>query len=305
MRYFVATAEAGKISGASAMLGISPSAITEAIADLSALVGVKLFKRESRGVSLTFEGHRMLAQCRGILAAVDQVGLEVTHSPIHVKGRIRLALSITISGYFFPAFLTRLRQRFPDLDLEFTEADHAKIEAGLRNGTYDLGMMLVSNIKDDDLVPQTLIRSSRRLWLAREHPLLSENSISLANVAEFPYIQLTIDEAEASTHAYWSANGLKPNVVLRTASVEAIRGFVAYGVGVTILSDIMYRPWSLEGDKIEVRDLALSIPTLDVGLAWKMDRVLSQAEQTFIDFCRVECEGAGFGDRRNIPIKYI
>jgi hypothetical protein len=47
---------------------------------------------------------------------------------------------------------------------------------------------------------------------------------------------------------------------MRTESVEAIRSLIAFRQGVTILSDMMYRPWSLEGSRIEVREVAANIP---------------------------------------------
>ena len=43
---------------------------------------------------------------------------------------------------------------------------------------------------------------------------------------------------------------------------------VADGMGVTILSDMVYRPWSLEGQRIELRNVTADIPTMDVGVAW-------------------------------------
>jgi len=58
-----------------------------------------------------------------------------------------------------------------------------------------------------------------------------------------------------------------PAVAFATSSVEAVRSMVAAGMGVTILSDMVYRPWSLEGQRIELHTLVDDIPIMDVGLA--------------------------------------
>jgi DNA-binding transcriptional LysR family regulator len=71
-------------------------------------------------------------------------------------------------------------------------------------------------------------------------------------------------------------------------SVEAVRSLVATGAGVTILSDMVYRPWSLEGDKLESREVGAQIPTMDVGLAWPKSAELSAPARAFIEFCRME-----------------
>jgi DNA-binding transcriptional LysR family regulator len=64
-------------------------------------------------------------------------------------------------------------------------------------------------------------------------------------VAEEPYIMLTVDEAAQTAMKYWSQSLYRPRVTLRTSSVEAVRSMVAGGEGVAILSDMVYRPWSL------------------------------------------------------------
>jgi len=55
IRYFVAVAETGKISAAASMVGISPSAVTEAVGELTAVSGMKLFDRHPRGLTLTYK----------------------------------------------------------------------------------------------------------------------------------------------------------------------------------------------------------------------------------------------------------
>jgi len=304
IRYFVAVAETGKISTAASMVGISPSAVTEAIGELTVVSGMKLFERHPRGLALTYEGHRLLAHCRNILSAVESAGYAMTRPNSDIAGKISLAVTITISGYFLPPLLARFQQRFPAIEVSIQEANRSAIEAGLVSGRYQLGLMLVSNLSTrTDLVSHTLVRSTRRLWLPPKHPLLDVDVITLADVARLPYIQLMIDDAETSTHSYWRAHKLEPNIVARTESVEAVRGLVAFRNGVTILSDMMYRPWSLEGDRIEVREVAANIPTLNTGLAWPRAGVLSTAAKAFVEFCRIECESGRIGGRRNMPIE--
>jgi DNA-binding transcriptional LysR family regulator len=134
------------------------------------------------------------------------------------------------------------------------------------------------------LATQTLVRSPRRLWLGADHPLLTRPAVSLRNIAVEPYIMATVDEAEATTLRYWRRSRLVPAVAFRTSSLEAVREMVAAGLGVTILADIVHRPWSLEGNRIEVRDVIEPVPSLDVGIAWKPARELSPAAEAFRRF---------------------
>ena len=74
--------------------------------------------------------------------------------------------------------------------------------------------------------------------------------------------------------------------MLRTASVDAVRSLGATGAGIAIPFDMAYRPWSLEGDRIEARPIADPLPTLDVGVVWRRGSPLSTQAETFIQVAR-------------------
>jgi DNA-binding transcriptional LysR family regulator len=304
LRYFIAVAESGKITAAATMVGISPSVVAEAIGELEILSGIKLFQRQPRGLDLTYDGHRFLAHCRNILSAMEGANHALSRPDCELEGSLTLATTITVAGYFLAPLLSRFRNTFPNIRVSLVEAKRHEIEAMLLAGELDLAIMLVSNLSNREaLLSHTLVHSMRRLWLPPKHPLLSQEIVTLADVARQPYIQLLIDDAESSTSAYWRAHDLKPDIVQRTESVEAVRSFIAFRGGVTILSDMMYRPWSLEGDRIEVREVAANIPTMNTGLAWSRRCALSDEARAFSEFCRIEYDSGRLETRRNMPIE--
>lgn len=289
IRYFVAAAEAGKIVAAASAVGISPSAITEAIQDLEETVGTRLVTRHRDGIKVTYDGYVFLQHCRNIISALSAATYAVGAHRKRVEGQLRLGVTITVAGYFLAAPLARFRRSFPDVDISIRELDRSVIEKQLIAGQLDLSILLVSNLKHvAELSTETLAKSRRRLWTSTNHPLLAKPKVTLRDIAKEPYIQLTIDEAAKTTLSYWQKNNLEPNVVFRTDSVEAVRSLVATGAGVTILSDMVYRPWSLEGDKLESREIGQTVPSMDVGLAWPRKLDLPPPAQAFIEFCRME-----------------
>ncbi len=289
IRYFVAAAEAGKIVAAAASVGISPSAITEAIQDLEETVGTRLVTRHRGGIKVTYDGYVFLQHCRNVLSALSAATYAVGAHRKRVEGVLTLGVTITVAGYFLAAPLARFRRSFPDVEVSVRELDRSVIEKQLVGSQLGLGILLVSNLKHvDALATETLAKSRRRLWTSTNHPLLTKPKVTLRDIAREPYIQLTIDEAAKTTLSYWSKHNLAPNVVFRTDSVEAVRSLVATGAGVTILSDMVYRPWSLEGDKLESREVSAQIPTMDVGLAWSKNAELPAPTRAFIEFCRME-----------------
>ena len=283
VRYFIAAAELGQVSHAAVELNVSQSAVTAAIKQLEELLGTRLLVRHASGVSLTLEGARFLPQARAIAAAVAEA-MRVSGEAATVEGRVRVGVSYTIAGYFLPPYLARFRRAYPGVTVELRETHRTAIEDGLVRDELDLAVMLTSNLENtDQLRCETLFRSARRLWLPVDHPLQKAERVALADVAREPYIMLTVDEAAFTAKRYWDRTPHQPNVIFQTSSVEAVRSMVAAGMGVTILSDMVYRPWSLDGQRIDKRALAEEVPTMDAGLAWKRDLVASPAVRAFRD----------------------
>lgn len=282
IRYFIAVAEAGSVTAAAADVNISQSAITEAIKALQAQLGVSLLERRSRGVALTHQGHQFLRHARAIISAVADASLAVTSDPRTAEGHLNLGVTHIVAGYFLADPLARFRRIYPGITYQVVEDARRYVEHLLINGELDIGAVILSNL-DDPAAFETrvLVQSRHRLWLPPHHPLNGQDRIGLADIARESLIVLAVDEYRRSNDEIWRAAGLMPRVHMTTASVEAIRSLVATGAGVALLPDMLYRPWSLEGDRLEAREVADSLPTLDVGLIWRRGSPLPPSARLF------------------------
>lgn len=285
LKFFVATAESGQVSRAASQLSISQSAVTSAVKELEAELGAQLFLRSAHGMELTEAGRDFLASSRDILEKLEQAKrIAQRNSP--AKGVISLAATYTVIGYFLPYHLDRLGHLFPNLEIRISELNRESIEEGLMTDRFDLAMVLTSNLTNPELQTETLLKSTRRLWAANSHKFIRQGRATFEEIAEEDYIMLTVDEAANTTMRYWGLNTLQPKVKIRTSSVEAVRSMVANGQGVTVLSDMVYRPWSLEGKRIGTVPTDQEIPTMDVGLAWRKGVTFSQPAASVADYFR-------------------
>jgi DNA-binding transcriptional LysR family regulator len=293
VRHFLATVDAGQVSLAAIALNVSQSAVTTALQQLEFELGVSLFNRSPSGMDLTLEGARFVQHARNIMAAVNEaVSSPLTEDRSH-SGRVRVGVTYTVAGYFLPRHLARFSRTYPGVTVDLIELPRDAIETGIINRTLDIAVMLVSNLQNRrDTTYETLVHSRRRLWLPVEHPLLRASTLTLEDIAKEPYIMLTVDEASKTAERYWKPTGLRPRTIITTSSIEAVRGMVGAGLGVTILSDMVYRPWSLDGQRIELRPVAANIPTMDIGLAWNTKRELSPATRLFREFLSLHFSGA-------------
>ncbi|MCT8971326.1 LysR family transcriptional regulator [Microbaculum marinisediminis] len=296
LRYFVGAAETGQVSRAAVELNVSQSAVTGAIKQLELRLGTRLFDRHPNGVTLTFEGSRFLQHARNIIASVDEALRVPSVSTTKAQGPIRIGVTYTVAGYFMPQHQARFSRSYPAATIELREAPREAIEEELMDGRLDIAVLLTSNLENRmALDHETLIRSRRRLWLPIDHPMAGMPEIRLEHVAQEPYVMLTVDEAQQTAERYWEKTPFRPRTIFRTSSVEAVRSMVANGTGITILSDMVYRPWSLEGQRIETRNVYDLVPSMDLGLAWKRDAELSPAARAFHDFMCLTFNGGGPG----------
>ena len=286
-RFFVAVAESGQVSKAAAALFTSQPAVTEAIKTLETDIGVKLFNRSPRGVTLTYEGAIFLQHAQSVLAAAADAMLAPQQVRHDMTGEFTLACTHTVAGYFVTPLLTRFRRIFPSIKINLVERDRPEIERRIVSGEVDIAVCLLSPLQNlDQLETELLVSSKRRLWLPANHPLLERKRVTLRDIQSEPYVMLTIDDAEKTTRSYFEGAGCQPNVIFRTSSMEAIRSLVAEGYGITILSDMVYRPWSLDGARLAATSISDPVPSMDIGLAWNRQVGLKRDAQAFFDVCR-------------------
>ncbi len=283
LQFFVAAAEQGSVSGAARELSISQSSVTEAIRALEDDLGVILFERQARGLAITHRGSAFLRHARQILADVSAARQAFRDDAAQVSGRLSLGVTSLVAGYVLSDILARYRRAFPQIELNVIEDTGEYLQHLLIGGELDVAVLLTSSVKDRlALNVETLIVSPYRLWMPLGHRLAQQESIGMEELADEPLIQLMVDEIEESTRALMTALKRKPRVSFRTRSVEAVRSLVATGAGVALLPSLAYRPWSLEGDRIEIRDVSGDLPSVQVGLAWRKGAPLSEAAHNFV-----------------------
>ncbi len=283
LQFFVAAAEQGSVTGAARALSISQSSVTEAIRSLEDDLGVQLFDRQARGLEITHRGSLFLRHARQILSDVSNARQAFRDDGNVEGGRLALGVTSLVAGYVLSDLLARFRRAHPKVELSVIEDSGEYLQHLLIGGELDVAVLLTSSIRDRvALHVETLLASPYRLWLPLGHPLGQEDFIALEQVVGEPLIQLMVDEIEESMRALMAAMEVKPRIAFRTRSVEAVRSLVATGAGLTILPGLVYRPWSLEGDRIEIRDVSGDLPTVQVGLAWRRGAPVSQPARNFI-----------------------
>jgi len=243
-------------------------------------------------MSLTHAGHQFLRHAHQIEVAMRNARDALAARPHTVTGRLNIGVTSLMVGYYLPFLLDRFRRVFPRIQVQITEDRRDYLEHLLVSGELDVALIVVSQLQNyRALETETILRSGWRVWCPVNHRLAMQEKIHSKDLAEQSLILLQVDELGDATTALWNADGNDLNVLIRTSSVEAARSLVATGAGCTVLPDMLYRPWSLEGDRIEARLLAAPMAHLEVGLAWRKGATQPESLSNFLTAVRPTLDG--------------
>ena len=287
-RYFVAVAESGSVASASRMLDIAQSALTKSLLELEGELGSSLFERSSKGMTLTPQGHRFLVSARKVIGSVaDALRLHAGEAASGLSGVLSVGVTSLVAGYYLSELFSRFRRACPAVQVLVTEDAPRFLEHLLINGELDVAIMVSNALSEPQaMASETLTRSPNRVWLPANHELTAAEEITLEECANCEQIVLEADRIDDLMTSVWARHQLKPRVILRTSSLEAVRSLVGAGAGIALLPDFLYRPWTLDAEHVEVRRLRDEVPTIDVGLVWRRGSVIKPAASEFIELAR-------------------
>jgi len=282
LRYFNTVAETGSITAAVQNLNVSQATITESLQRLEAHLGTLLFRRHARGMTMTHAGHEFLRHTQRILGAVAAAEGALAARPDALAGDLVIGAVSPLTGYYLPALLERYRRTYPQVrTMVYEDAGHF-IEHQLINGELDVGLMVVSALESTSYHMRVLVRSPWRLWVSSNHRLSERRQVSIAELRQQSIIALRNEELETAAANLWRRAGFRPRVTVRTRSVEATRSLVATGYGVCVLPEVLFRAWSLDGERLIAIALDEDIPPLSVGVAWRRGAPLSPTAEAFV-----------------------
>ena len=171
IRHFIAVAETGSISAAAQAVFISQSTLTLAIQQLEEEIGVRLFDRHAKGMTLTHQGHQFLRQAHLILATVENAKRSLQQSTDQVAGSLTIGVTSLVAGYYLADLINRFQRAFPNVKTRVVEDERPYIEHLLVSGEIDVGVLILSNLEDRHaLQTEVLTHSPHRLWLPAPPP---------------------------------------------------------------------------------------------------------------------------------------
>lgn len=279
---FVKTAELGSFVAAGRSLGLSASAVGKGVTRLEQQLGVRLFQRTTRSLSLTAEGRMFQERCRRILDDLDDAQAALVESTETPRGRLRITLPIASFQLFQSAFLAFM-SLYPDieLDIDFSDQMVDLVEEGI-DVAIRSGGLPDSRLMRRSLPSVQLVLCASPAYLERhgtpQIPRDMDGHIGVrfryfksGKLQEWP-LRRKVGEAE-----------LRTKTALICNNMEMIRSALLNGTGIGTIPDFLANEHLVSGSLQAILKGYLIAPD-QMSMVWPSSRQLSQKIRVFVDF---------------------
>lgn len=281
LEYFQMASRLRNITRAAQRLKVSQPNITVAIKKLEKELGVQLFDRSQKQLTLTPEGKVFLKRIELALRNIEDAILEVNDYKHLQKGTIKIGIPPMMGAYLFPKVFSGFRYLHPNLDVLLYEEGSLTIREKLESDELDFGIIILPDITPN-LNVLKMSRNQLMVCVAQTSSFAKKSKITADDIAASDLIMLKEGAyLREVVQGKLSALKISPRTVLESSQIVTIKGLVAHQVGIAFLLDFICAHSS------NIKAIPFFEPIfVDIGLAWKKEKYVSNAAQAFIDFCK-------------------
>lgn len=288
MRALIAVSETGNFSLAARSIGISQPSLYRAARDLERLSEIKLFKKDSRGISLTPAAAIWARHAKLAFAELSQSNMEMEEFKGNDTGRIVIGTLPLARSYVLPAAINQVTQKRPGVEISVLDGRYEELLHGLRHGEIDL---LIGALRDpppiEDVEEEALFDDSLALIVRTGHPLEKKTQITTEDLSSYPWITPRIgsptrDKFEA---LFAESPTQRPMSIIEASSLVLIRGLLMDSDRITILSAHQVRQekdWGL----LSLLPFNLTDAQRPIGLTMRKEWHPTASQAEFIDALR-------------------
>lgn len=285
LKYFIEVAKQEHISDAAETLHVAQSAVSRQIANLESELGVSLLEREGRNVKLTpigkiFAEHAMIG-----LKAIDNAKQQIYEYLDPERGTIRVGFPSSLASHTLPNVISTFKKEYPHIGFHLRQGSNNFLINAIKQRDIDLAFIGPVPTRDPDIHGDILFMEKIVVLLPETHPLATQTRLSLYQLAgeSFVFFPEGFILREIAVNACLQA-GFRPNIPFVGEDLDAIKGLVSAGIGVTLLPEItLYENLPKNTVKIQILDPEVK---RTVGLISPRNRELPPSEKLFYDFVR-------------------
>lgn len=285
IQYFIEVAKREHMTDAADALHVAQSAVSRQIVNLETELGVNLFIREGRNIRLTHIGQMFLKKMEQAMDVIEQAKREIEENLDPKKGTVRIGFPSSLSAYLLPSVVSAFRKDYPDVNFQLHQGAYYYLIDSVIRGDIDMALLGPVPKEDHRVKSEIFFLENLVALLPSNHPLAKRKSISLDDLRNDAFIlspqgyilrDLVVNACKQ--------HGFEPQVGFEGMDIDAIKGLVSAGLGVTLLPEItLIDSLPRATAKVEIDEPRV---TRTVGVIIPKDRALMPTELLFYKFIR-------------------
>lgn len=265
LKYLTAIAEHGHFGQAAQACFVSQPALSMQIKKLEQYLGVQLFERTNKSVTLTDIGHLMTTHAHGILNRVEamQEAAKLAKDPF--SGEFRIGVIPTLAPYLLPKIMPVFTKSFPKISIFLIEDQTPALINKLNTGKLDVALLGLPR-NEPNLISMPLFEEEFLLAIPPKHPLTKRKIVRLADLKDQSLLLLEDGHCmrDFALELCYQANASEAQGFQATG-LETLRQMVAANAGITLIPNLAYKA----KDSICYLPFAAPKPTRIIGMMWR------------------------------------
>lgn len=294
IKAFLALAEQRSFTRAAQQCHLSQSAFSTLIRTLEEAVGVRLFDRDTRNVSLTAEGQLFMDSSQRLMEDLRIALEDLGEHAARKRGRVMVAALPSLAAGWMPDVLASFRAEYPGIELSVADVLSDSCVEYVRSGRADFSLAAARS-SAPELKTELFCEDGFHLVYRRDHRFARRRQVQLADLVGEPFIHLA-RSSSVRQHLDAAIHPARMNHVMELDQLSTVAGMVRAGLGITIVPTLTL--FHFEGAGLATRPFDLPGLHRQIFVTMRADRSLSVAAQTLLDYFRARRPGAPRGKRK-------
>ncbi|MGG3526499.1 LysR family transcriptional regulator [Bacillus pseudomycoides] len=281
LEYFVAVSNELHFTKAAEKLNISQPSLSQQIRALEHEIGMPLFDRIGKKISLTEAGRILLSPSKKVFHEVEQAYAAIQDLNGLQQGKLTIGALLTTVNYLLPPAILNFNELYPNIELSVLGLRTGEIREKLLQNELDIGITFLP-VQDKEIISIPLYQNELTLVVPTNHELTQHTTVTMGVLQKYPIILLPKNFFLTQLIRSHCQNfNFTPKPILEISTMESLIHMVSKGMGITVLP----KPYIdfLQSNSIQAIKIKNPTATIEIGIIYRKDKYMCAATRMFIE----------------------
>ena len=276
--------EMGHMPSVAAIMGLSQPAVSALLRQVEDSLGLRLFRRTSKGMAITEAGDLLLFHVQRVLAELRHLEVDIAQHRGEMAGHLRFAALPALRTRVLPQAIATLIGKHPNIQVSMVDAPFEILFEGVRSGEIDFILTgLSAEYAHRDFQVRVIGRDRLVAVVRAGHPLCAKDTVEIADLVRYPWVlrDRGAPTRELLNNLFLRLGVKPPHVSVQAGDLGILRGLLQHSDVVSAVSP-EYLAYEIASGEVRMLDVELPGTERDMGFIFRRDAQLSSLSEIFM-----------------------